>query len=411
MERLIFINRFFHPDDSPTSVLLTDLARHLASSGFDVTVITSRLGYGRLRKRPEPREKYHGVNVIRIWTTSFGRATFAGRLIDYLTFYVSCTLRLMREARRDDRIICQTDPPLIGILAWPAARLRGAALIHWIHDLFPEIAAASGVALAQGALGCCLTGLRNAALRQSECLVVLDDRMATRVRGLGMCRERVHVIPNWADVRPASPEDIKREWGLGEKYVIGYSGNMGRVYSFQSLMEAAEKLQDNERIAFVLIGDGFQLPALRSEVEKKRLRNVTFKPYQPAELLPQSLSAIDLHYIAVPEKMDGLFVPSKIAAILAVGRPIAFEGHPESFSAKLIAERDIGLNLTNRSPEQRAELLAAAAADSRQNETWRSNARRAFEQKFDRLIALKKWEKTLREVPTHGPAKKGTCIP
>ncbi len=45
MNRLIVLNRFFYPDHSATSQILTDLRLHFAASGVDVHVITSQQLY------------------------------------------------------------------------------------------------------------------------------------------------------------------------------------------------------------------------------------------------------------------------------------------------------------------------------------------------------------------------------
>ena len=43
--RVIAVNRFYWPDHSATSQILTDLATHLAGEGRPVTVVTSRMRY------------------------------------------------------------------------------------------------------------------------------------------------------------------------------------------------------------------------------------------------------------------------------------------------------------------------------------------------------------------------------
>lgn len=40
--KIVFLNRYFYPDHSATSQLLSDLAFHLVSQGREVHVITSR---------------------------------------------------------------------------------------------------------------------------------------------------------------------------------------------------------------------------------------------------------------------------------------------------------------------------------------------------------------------------------
>src|SRR3989344_3542441 len=85
--KIIFINRFFYPDHSPTSALMGDLAFHLASQGIDVLVITSRQRYDEPEADLSSTEERQGAQIHRIWTTRFGRGRLPFRLVDYLTFY------------------------------------------------------------------------------------------------------------------------------------------------------------------------------------------------------------------------------------------------------------------------------------------------------------------------------------
>ena len=92
LPKIIFINRFFYPDHSATSQMLTDIAFGLAEKGWRVTVITSRLSYQGSGGALPPRETIRNVAILRIWTSSFGRDHLVGRAIDYATFYLSTAL-------------------------------------------------------------------------------------------------------------------------------------------------------------------------------------------------------------------------------------------------------------------------------------------------------------------------------
>ena len=143
--QLISLNRFFHPDHSATSQMLSDLAFGLARRGWHVVVITSRQRHDAPLEPLPARECVGGVKIVRIWTSSFGRGALFGRLLDYLTFYLSASAMLWRLARRLDVVIAKTDPPMLMIIAAPICRLRGAQLVNWLQDIFPETAQSLGV--------------------------------------------------------------------------------------------------------------------------------------------------------------------------------------------------------------------------------------------------------------------------
>src|SRR5438477_8099651 len=94
MKRLIFLNRFFFPDHSATSQLLSDLAFRLAGSGIDTHIITSRQLYDEPAAQLPSNETVREVHIHRIATTAFGRSTLLGRGVDYVSYYFS-TSRLL----------------------------------------------------------------------------------------------------------------------------------------------------------------------------------------------------------------------------------------------------------------------------------------------------------------------------
>src|SRR5262249_17129438 len=127
--KLVFVNRFFFPDHSATSQLLTDLTFFVAQSGHDVHVVTSRQPYEEPSPALPPTEVVKGVTVHRVRTSRFGRQSLLGRTLDYLSFYVSAGLRMFWLVRPGDTIVAKTDPPLISVVAALVARLRGAGLV------------------------------------------------------------------------------------------------------------------------------------------------------------------------------------------------------------------------------------------------------------------------------------------
>jgi hypothetical protein len=142
--KTIFINRFFYPDHSATSQLLSDLAFHLVKTGVAVHVFTSRQVSDDPNATLPSQDFEQGVRITRVWTTRFGRQTLLGRTFDYLTFYFSAAWSLFALVKPGDIVVAKTDPPLISIVAAMVVKSRGAKLINWIQDLFPEVAGALG---------------------------------------------------------------------------------------------------------------------------------------------------------------------------------------------------------------------------------------------------------------------------
>ena len=247
--KLLFVNRFFFPDHSATSQILSDLAFELAGRGYQIEVITSFLSYDGSRKLKR-RETVRGVTVIRLPTSAFGRGNLLGRAIDYLTFYLAAFFCLMRRVQRGDIVVAKTDPPLLSLLTAPVCRLKGAWAVNWLQDLFPEVAEALdlGKGVVEHTLFSLLRHLRNATLRGAGINIVIGKRMAAKLSAIGVPPSKIQIISNWANgslVCPIARKDnaLAKEWCLEDQFIIGYSGNLGRAHDIDTFLAAISALE------------------------------------------------------------------------------------------------------------------------------------------------------------------------
>jgi glycosyltransferase involved in cell wall biosynthesis len=407
MPRIFFVNRFFHPDFSATSQMLTDLAMHLAKEGRQVVVLTSRLSYDDPSVTYAPREVVGGVKVIRVRTPRFGRATLAGRMLDYLGFYFSAFLALLRHVRRGDVIVAKTDPPLISILAAVAARLRGARLVNWLQDVFPETAAVLGIGLLAGPIGHLLMAMRNASLRMAAANVALGTAMARYVAGTGVAARRISIIPNWCDDKSIVPLDsganpLSATWSWTGKFVAVYSGNLGRAHEVDTFLRAARELAADPGIAFAFIGAGARLAHARQFVATERLANVVFLPYQPREQLALSLGAANLHLVSLLPELENFIFPSKLYGVLAAGRPVAFVGDPDGEIGGLLRRADCGLAFSCGDAAGLAAYVKRLAANPAEASRLGRNARALLESELTQARSLAAWSALLNQIAGTG---------
>jgi glycosyltransferase involved in cell wall biosynthesis len=324
-----------------------------------------------------------------------------GRAVDYLTFYASVTACLLRLLAAGDVVVAKTDPPLISVVAAACAALKGARLIAWMQDVFPEVAERLKVALPRPVMRC-LAFLRDWSLHRALVTVALGERMQQHlVSACGVSPDRISVIHNWADsetIRPMSgaSSPFRKEWRLENRFVVAYSGNMGRAHEFETIVQAMIELQGEREVLFLFIGDGNKAEWLRSQVEQHGLREtVSFLPYADRARLSESLGAADVHLVSLKPDLEGLIVPSKFYAIAAAGKPAIFIGDLNGEIAAILARYGCGYSvavgdgtaLTDRirslrsSPDERARLGGAA--------------REALVSHFDRGVAFERWQKAV----------------
>lgn len=413
MNKIIFVNRYFYPDHSATSQLLSDLAFDLASRGQCIQVITGCQLYGNSDAILPDEETLRGVHVHRVRTSRFGRTKLWGRLVDYLTFYVGATWRLLRIVRSGDIVVAKTDPPMMSVPAAWVVKLKRGVLVNWVQDLFPEVATSMDIYGMRFAAPL-LKRLRNQSLRLSHSNVVLGELMAARLREEGIPSERITIIENWADgeaIQPIAQYDnpLIREWGLDGKFVVGYSGNMGKAHEFQTMIDAAEHLNHVDEIAFVFIGDGVARRWLIVEAARRGLRNVQFYPYQASERLRWSLSLPDVHFVSLRPTLEGLIVPSKFYGIAAAGRPIIYIGDPDGEIARILDREQCGWSFCIGEVAALTACILRLAGRKREVIDAGLCARRVFDRCYARTLALQRWGSLLNAAagPMPGRAQVG----
>jgi hypothetical protein len=405
MAKTIFVNRYFFPDHSATSQLLSDLAFDLASRGQDIHVITGGQLYTDPRASLLSDEVIRGVKVHRVSTSRFGRARLWGRMLDYLTFYLGATWRLLCSIEPGDVVVAKTDPPMMSVCAAWAARIKKGVLVNWVQDLFPEVATSLDVYGIRFAAPM-LKRFRNKSLQQSRSNVVLGARMAQRLRDEGVTSDRITVIENWADgeiIQPVPKNDnpLLCEWRLEGKFVMGYSGNMGHVHEFKTMIDAAERLKHEPEIAFVFIGDGIARRWLEDETAERGLTNVQFYPYQPNDRLRWSLSVPDVHFVSLRPTLEGLIVPSKFYGIAAAGRAVIHVGDPDGEIPRILEREQCGWSYCIGEVGPLAQRIRELSQRPHEVLEAGLRARRAFDRQYARVHALKRWRGLLDSVSVH----------
>ena len=337
--------------------------------------------------------------------------------IDYLSFYASMWRRVLALAGPGDILVAKTDPPLLSILAMRAARRRGAHLVNWMQDLYPEVGIQLGVPMLGGPPGQALTYLRDRSLKAAAANVVVGQRMAEKVLARGNDPKRVHVIHNWSEderIIPVSHADneLRRQWGVEGKFVVGYSGNLGRAHEFQTILMASEHLRSNPHIVFVFIGGGHLRDELSRAVKQRGLERLfRFYPYQDQTLLKYALGVADVHWISLQPELEGLIVPSKFYGIAAAGRPVIAITAKNGEIAQLVEQHACGLVIEPGNAKALAEAITDLSGDTERVAAMGKRARAMLDNNFTRRQAFARWQKVLDDVAQSSSAlRRHGCV-
>ena len=406
---LVVLTPHFAPDVAPTGEVVTRVVAELAVRGHQIDVVTSLPWYREHRIEPG----YEG-KLVRREDTPWGSITrvhpfptadkrnIAGRAASFAGFSALGGLLAARGGAIDG--VLAVSPPLtLGIAGWIAARVRRAPLVFNIQDVFPDVAVELGVIRNPGVIRAA-HALERFAYARADAITVLSDDLRGNVAAKTHRPEKVRVIPNFVDtgaIRPSPRENSYRaEYGLTDKMVVMYAGNVGLSQSLDTVIEAAAALSYEPGLVFVVNGQG----ASRAELERKAagLPNVRFVDMQPVERLPEVLAAADVHLVPLRKGLARSSVPSKTYSILAAGRPLVASVDEGSEVARLVERAGAGYSVTPDDAEALTKALRrmldspeeAAEMGGRGREFvehWASPAAVAgsYEALFDELLAAR----------------------
>jgi len=351
------LNQYYWPGVEATANLLTDLCEGLAET-YDVDVVTGVLH----EHEEEPRSlTRNGVAIRRVRSTAYERSGLAARASNYFTYLGSALLDGL-VSRRPDLVLCMTDPPMVGTVGLAVARRFRVPLVVVCQDVFPETA----VELRRVTNPVAVSVLRSIVgsyLRRADRIVSIGETMSRRLVAKGAPPGRIVVIPNWVDPDEITPRPRDNPWaqenGLVGRFVVMHSGNVGHAQDLENLVRAAVLLRDLERLEIVIIGFGARHAALVELAQGIGASNVRFLPYQPREVLSDSLSAADVHYLGLVRGLAGYVVPSRINGILSAGRPVIVAADGESEPVQLVEIARCGITVA---PGDAAALADAIRA-------------------------------------------------
>ena len=189
-----------------------------------------------------------------------------------------------------------------------------------------------------------LVSWRDRAWCAADHCVVPGYDMADFVHRHGVPSNRITVSQNWNPVglQPADCTLWRQRHGLAGRFLVMYSGNLGRVHDFTTIVPLAKAFRQDPAVRFVFVGDGAQKPALQKQVQEQGLDNVLFLPAEPREELAPVLSAGDLHLVTLRNGCEELVFPSKLYGIAAVGRPTLVIGPSNCEPSRLVTTHGFG---------------------------------------------------------------------
>ncbi len=372
--KILLLSQHFWPE----SFRINEVAQSLVEQGCEVTVLTGKPNYPEGQVFPGyraggiQRERRDGYEIVRVPLLPRG-AGGARRLVQNYLSFLFCASVLgpwaLRAQRFDAIFVYGTSPILQAIAGIVLKWLKGAALVAWVQDLWPDSLEMTGFVKNRRALAAVAVVVRWI-YRRCDLLLVQSRAFLVPVRAMAGATP-VDYHPNPGDRETASVALDEPALRLdAQAFNIVFAGNLGTVQALEAVLDAAEQLGSASPVRWWLIGSGARSAWLAEQIEARGLSRVMLPGrFEPAQM-PAIFAQADALLVSLCKgPAMSLTIPSKIQAYLAAGRPIlaAMDGE----GARVVAEAGAGM----ASPAEDAAALAAAA---RQLQSLNAEARQAM---------------------------------
>jgi colanic acid biosynthesis glycosyl transferase WcaI len=385
---LLVICPHYAPDVAPTGEVMTSIVEELAARGHRLQVITSLPWYRHHRVDDEWAGSWARTEatdfgwITRLHPFPTDKSNIPARAVGFGGFTTLTMLAGLRPRLKPDAILVMSPPLILGISGWLLARRWRVPMVFNIQDVFPDVAIEVG-AIRSPKVIAVARWLERFLYRRSDAVTVLSDDLRDNLAAklAGHRPERVEVIPNFVDTERVQPgprhNSYRDEFGLGDRVVVMYAGNLGFSQSVGLLLDAAADLRSDPDVVFVVNGGGSARATLVEEA--KGLDNVVFVGLQPKERLPEVLAAADVHTVLLKGGLARSSVPSKLYSILAAGRPAVASIDRGTEVARTLRAAEAGVAVPPDDPEAFTKAVRQMVADAGERRRLGENGRRWVE--------------------------------
>jgi len=340
-KKLLIYAHYYIPDVASTGQILKELAEGLLDE-FDVTVIcvvpsyTGKIEY-KYKSKKYYKEKINGVNVLRVRVPEFTKANKMSRIKNILGYFFGAVFATFKVGRQDYVFSISQPPILGGLLGVWGKWVKRAKFIYNIQDFNPEQTMAVNYSKNKLILKLMMWFDKFSCKRSNLVITVGRDLVETmNKRFKGKKVPRTVMINNWTNEKEIYPlekdnqkvSSFKENYNLSDKFVIMYSGNIGLYYDLENIMKVIKKFKpgtctpDGREVIFAFVGEGTILDKLKEYVNKNKMTNVSFIPYQDKADLNFSLNAGDVHWVVNAKGIKGVSCPSKYYGVASAGKPV-----------------------------------------------------------------------------------------
>ena len=287
-----------------------------------------------------------GIRVIRVWSYITANEGFVRRILDYQSFMLSATLAAP-FVRGVDLVVGTSPQFFTACAAYLVSLLKRIPFVFELRDMWPESIKAVG-AMKDSAAIRFLERIEMFLYRKAARIVTVTHAFRNTLMRRGIDGNKIDVVTNGVDLSHFAPQikdaELVEQLGLRDTFVAGYIGTHGMAHALETLLAAAETLQQMpaaQNVRLVFLGDGARKAAIAEQARAMGLRNVLFLDSVSKQQVVRYWSVLDVSVIHLRKtELFTTVIPSKLFECMGMGLPVLHGVAGES--AEIVLREQVG---------------------------------------------------------------------
>lgn len=407
--KILLLPNYFTPERAASSYLGANIRDAYAKEGFEMVLyapVPSRGVSDEVRAEYAKRTyeemldgklKIHRFPLMREGKNPIQRA---------FRYYLSIR-KQYRNALREkdvDVLSISSTPPLNLLVVKKLKKKRDFKIVYNLQDIFPDSLANTGLSKRGSLLWKIGRKMEDQGYAAADKIVVISEDFKKNIMEKGVPEEKIVMIRNWVDENAVVSVDRKDNslfdtYGLDRnKFYVCYSGNVGMTQNMDMLLDVAKSLMSDERIGFVIVGDGAYKARVEERIAAEGITNITLVPFQPYEKISEVFSIGDCGLIISKKGVGSNSVPSKTWSVMSASRPVLASFDKGSELDMIVTENNCGICVEANDAEAFRAAVVKMADERDKNAEMGKNGRKYIENNLTRAIGTAKWVEVMKSV-------------
>ena len=394
----------YYPEDTAIGLYSTQMAEHLQSNGWNVTVITGFPYYPQWEifsdyknKKSFLEENIKGIRVLRYKQFVPSNPSFTKRIFHIIDFTFGSYFNI-KKVKKADVVLSIIPFTSSSWLGYKLSKKLNAK--HWIHvqDFEFDVALESGITSNSSLnkfFSNILSKLESKILNSANIVSAISYGMLDKLSKKS--KSRSYYFPNWIDNIFINPiRANKHPFLLSEKFKILYAGNIGEKQDWSLFLQIAEHFNAHNNIEFIIVGNGSFKNKLIEQT--KKLKNVNFHEPVPYNELNDLLCSADLHILFQKDAVIDTVMPSKILGMFASKIPSIITGNTNSEVANTMKSTNIGYFYKPLDRQPLIKKIEELISKNNISEEIGENARNYVVNSFSRKVVIRLFNQKINQL-------------